>query len=126
MESGNRPESLSKKHPQAALDSDLPTIVSYVVENSARSYMDIAGINIAGVFCCYYWLLLYYECLELRRIHSASYVFYNMMMALYIKCYVVKGKFRPWYRYYEEVETRILNDKEWNMLHLNGIECFVS
>ena len=126
MESAGQPVSHGKKPPQVVLDSDLPTIVEYVTENCARSYMDIAGINIAGVFCCYYWLLLYYECLELRKVHSASYVFYHMMMAFNIKCYVVKGKFRPWYRYYEEVETRILNVKEWNMLHLNGIECFVS
>ena len=48
------------------------------------------------------------------------------MDRLEIECEVVSGLYRPWYRYYEEVDNDVLKNTEWNMLEFNGIECFIS
>jgi hypothetical protein len=66
--------------------ADLDAVVAEVSVKVAGPYMNFGGVNIAGVFCTYYWLLLHYKKLEIRKSVSASKILNLIMEQLEVPC----------------------------------------
>ena len=66
--------------------ADLDAVVAEVSVKVAGPYMNFGGVNIAGVFCAYYWLLLHYKKLEIRKSVSASKILNLIMEQLEVPC----------------------------------------
>ena len=108
------------------LEADLDQVIDEIVTYVKKPEFNFGGAQILKVFISYYWIFNYYRSLACRRTISASRLFYAVMDNLDINCEVVKGLYRPWYRYYEEVDLDVRRNTEWNVLEINGVECFIS
>jgi hypothetical protein len=66
--------------------ADLDAVIAEVSVKVAGPYMNFGGVNIGGVFCTYYWLLIHYKKLEVRKSVSASKILNLIMDQLQVPC----------------------------------------